>query len=56
VMRESLKMAFMAPDIVASIFAGEAAFELADLRKVSALSWHSQRKELDQARIARRSN
>jgi len=50
VMREALKMAFLAPDIVTSIFAGDAAFELADLRKVSALSWQRQRKELDTAR------
>jgi DNA invertase Pin-like site-specific DNA recombinase len=56
VMRESLKMAFMSPDIVASIFAGEAAFELADLRKVSALSWQCQRKELHGMRSRQHSN
>jgi site-specific DNA recombinase len=56
VMREALKMAFLAPSIVESIFAGEATFELADLRKVSALSWRSQRKELHQARSTLRSN
>jgi site-specific DNA recombinase len=50
VMRGSLKMAFMAPNIVASIFAGEATFELADLRNVSALSWQSQCVELRRAR------
>jgi hypothetical protein len=51
VMREALKLAFLAPDIVTSIFAGEAAFELTDLRKVSALSWQSQRKELHRVEI-----
>jgi site-specific DNA recombinase len=56
VMREALKMAFLAPDIVTSIFAGEAAFELADLRKVSALRWQSQREELLQAMSPRHSN
>jgi site-specific DNA recombinase len=56
VMREALKMAFLAPDIVTSIFAGEAPFELADLRKVSALSWQSQRKELDRTRSPQHSN
>ena len=56
VMREALKMAFLAPDIVTSILAGDATFELADLRAVSSLSWQSQREELDQARMARRSN
>lgn len=55
VMREALKLAFMAPDIVTSIFAGEATFELPDLRNVSALSWQSQRKELHQAVSTRRS-
>jgi DNA invertase Pin-like site-specific DNA recombinase len=48
VMREALKLAFLAPDIVTSIFAGGAMFELADLRNVSALSWQSQREELHQ--------
>jgi site-specific DNA recombinase len=56
VMREALKLAFLAPDIVTSIFAGEAAFELADLRKVSALSWQSQRKELHRVRSPQHSN
>jgi site-specific DNA recombinase len=50
VMREALKMAFLAPDIVASIFTGEASFQLSDLRKVSALGWQSQRNELRQTR------
>jgi hypothetical protein len=49
VMREALKMAFLAPDILTSIFAGEGMFELAHLRKVAALSWQSQRKELNRA-------
>jgi DNA invertase Pin-like site-specific DNA recombinase len=55
VMREALKMAFLAPDIVTSIFAGEAIFELADLRNVSALSWQIQREELHQ-RLTQHSN
>jgi site-specific DNA recombinase len=46
VMREALKLAFLAPDIVTSIFAGDARFGLAGLRAVSALSWKNQRKEL----------
>ena len=46
VMREALKMAFLAPDIGTSIFTGDATFELTALRKVSALSWQSQREEL----------
>lgn len=53
VMREALKMAFLAPDIVTSIFTGEAMFELAALRKVSALSGQSQREELHQASLMR---
>jgi site-specific DNA recombinase len=56
VMREALKIAFLAPNIVMSILAGDAPFELSDLRAVSSLSWQSQREELDQARIARRCN
>jgi len=56
VMREALKLAFLAPDIVTSILAGDAPFELSDLRALSSLSWQSQREELDQARITRRSN
>ena len=50
VMREALKLAFLAPDIVTSIFAGEAMVELADLRNVSTLSWRSQREELHHRR------
>jgi DNA invertase Pin-like site-specific DNA recombinase len=56
VMREALKMAFLAPNIATSILAGDAPFELSDLRALSSLSWQSQREELDQARIARHSN
>jgi site-specific DNA recombinase len=48
VMREALKLAFLSPDIVTSIFAGDATVELADLRNASALSWQRQRKELHQ--------
>jgi site-specific DNA recombinase len=48
VMREALKMAFLPPDIVTSILTGEAIFNLAALRKVSASSWQSQREELHQ--------
>jgi site-specific DNA recombinase len=50
VVRQALKLAFLAPNIVTSILAGEAAFELADLRNVSALSWKSQHEELHQAK------
>jgi site-specific DNA recombinase len=49
VMRQALKLAFLAPNIVTPILAGEATFGLADLRNVSALSWQSQHKELHQA-------
>jgi site-specific DNA recombinase len=52
VMREALKLAFVAPDIVTSIFTG-VSFELAALRKVSALSWHSQLQQLHQAKSTR---
>jgi hypothetical protein len=51
VMREALKMAFLAPDIGTSIFTGDATFELTALRKVSALSWQSQREELHHASL-----
>jgi site-specific DNA recombinase len=47
VMREALKMAFLAPDIVTSIFIGKAVSTLAGLRNVSALGWQSQRLERD---------
>jgi site-specific DNA recombinase len=53
VMREALKLAFLAPDVVSSIFTGEAEFELVDLRKVSASSWQSQRQELHQRKSTR---
>jgi site-specific DNA recombinase len=54
VMREALKMAFLAPDIVTSIFTGEAMFDLAALRKISAVNWQSQREELHQGSLTRR--
>ena len=53
VMRQALKLAFLAPDMVASILTGEAKFELAEFRYVSALSWESQRRELHQAKLTR---
>jgi site-specific DNA recombinase len=53
VKREALKLAFLAPNIVTAIFAGDATFGLADLRNVSVLSWQSQREELHQARSNR---
>jgi site-specific DNA recombinase len=56
VMRHAPKWAFLAPDIVTSILAGGARFELADLRNVSALSWQRQRDELHQPRSPHRSN
>jgi len=56
VTRQALKLGFLAPDIVTSIFAGEATFELAALRNVSALSWQSQREELHQAMSTQYSN
>ena len=56
IMRQALKLAFLAPDIVTSILAGGARFELADLRNVSALSWQRQRDELHQAGSPHRSN
>jgi site-specific DNA recombinase len=56
VMRQALKLAFLAPDIVTSILTGGARFEPADLRNVSALSWQRQRDELHQAGSPHRSN
>jgi site-specific DNA recombinase len=56
VIRQALKLAFLPPDIVTSIFAGETMFELADLRNVSALSWQSQREELHRVRLPQHSN
>ena len=48
VLRQGLRLAFLAPAIVAPILAGDAQFELADLRKISALSWQKQFGELHQ--------
>ena len=56
VMRRALRLAFLAPNIVTSILAGEATFELADLRNVSALSWQSQHEELHQAKSPQHSS
>ena len=48
VLRQGLRLAFLAPAIVAPILAGDAQFELGDLRKISALSWQMQFGELPQ--------
>jgi site-specific DNA recombinase len=54
VIREALKLAFLTPDIVTSMLAGDATFELADLRAVTALNWQRQREKLHQATSTRR--
>ena len=48
VIRQGLRLAFLAPHIVSSILAGDAQFELTDLRKISVLSWQKQLGELHQ--------
>jgi site-specific DNA recombinase len=48
VVRNEIKLAFLAPGITASILTGDFALGLADLRKISALSWQKQLEELHQ--------
>ena len=46
VVRNEIRLAFLAPEISDSILAGGHPFDLPDLRRVSALSWRKQLKEL----------
>lgn len=46
VVRSEVRMAFLAPEITDSVLAGGCPFGLADLRKISALSWQKQLGEL----------
>jgi len=48
VVRNEIKLAFLTPDITGSILTGDFAFALPHLRKISALSWQQQLKELHQ--------
>jgi site-specific DNA recombinase len=46
VVRNEIKLAFLAPGITASILTGDFALRLPNLRKISALSWQKQLEEL----------
>jgi site-specific DNA recombinase len=48
VVRNEIKLAFLAPGITESLLTGNFAFGLPDLRKISALSWQRQLDELHQ--------
>jgi site-specific DNA recombinase len=50
VVRSEIRMAFLAPEITDSVLTAGCAFGLADLRKISALSWQ---KQLDELQLAR---
>jgi hypothetical protein len=45
VISQALKLAFLAPEVAASVLTGESALELVDLRNISALSWQGQRED-----------
>jgi site-specific DNA recombinase len=46
VVRNEIKLAFLAPGLAKAILTGDLAFGLPDLRKVSGLSWQTQLEEL----------
>ena len=46
VVRNELRLAFLAPEIVDAILNGKPGCSLADLRGIAAISWRSQRSEL----------
>jgi site-specific DNA recombinase len=46
VVRDELRLAFLAPEILDAIVNGEPGCSLLDLRRIAAISWHSQRSEL----------
>jgi site-specific DNA recombinase len=55
VVRNEIKLADLAPGLTEAILTGNLAFGLPDLRKVSALSWQKQLKELHQGKPTNRS-
>ena len=46
VVRNELRLAFLAPEILDAILNGKPGCSLSDLRRIKAISWHSQRSEL----------
>jgi hypothetical protein len=46
VVRKQLRLAFLAPEILEAILNGKRGCSLPDLRRIAAISWHSQRSEL----------
>jgi hypothetical protein len=55
VVRSEIRLAFLAPEITDSVLTVGCAFRLADLRKISALSWQKQLDELHSGRSPSRS-
>jgi DNA invertase Pin-like site-specific DNA recombinase len=55
VVRSEIRMAFLAPEITDSVLTAGCSFGLADLRKISALSWQKQLDELHSRRSPLRS-
>ena len=47
VIRNELKLAYLAPKIIEAVLSGGRGFSLPDLRDLSALSWHGQEQELN---------
>jgi site-specific DNA recombinase len=52
VIRNELKLAYLAPEFVEAVLSGRRDFSLADLRDVSALSWRRQVQELRRSRCS----
>jgi hypothetical protein len=52
VIRNELKLAYLAPDIVEAILSGKRDFSLPDLRDLSALSWRRQEQALTLSRAS----
>jgi DNA invertase Pin-like site-specific DNA recombinase len=52
VIRNELKLAYLAPEIVEAVLSGRRDFSLADLRDVSALSWRRQVQEFHRSRCS----
>jgi site-specific DNA recombinase len=52
VVRNELKLAYLAPEIVEAVLSGRQNFSLPDLRDLSALSWHRQSQALNRPRAA----
>jgi hypothetical protein len=46
VVRNELRMAFLAPEILDAVLNGKPQSSLPDLRRIAAISWRSQRSEL----------